>query len=175
MAFYIDSSGEVVESDATPEMAAFNGYNVATPEQVDAAKRQAAREAEFSTLPQQALGSAEALLRGGSLNFSDPLAVALGADPERMAARRESLGGAATALEMGGALLPIVASGGAAAAPAAGVRGILQGAARAMPKATAVISSFSTSSARPASSFQPWFHISRPPTILAAGTRTSSK
>lgn len=116
MAFVRSPSGEIVEiPDADLASASIVGYTPASPEDVAAAQAEAARKAEFSTLGQQALGAGEALLRGASFNLTDPLEVALGADPERIAGRREALGGLGTALEIGGAALPVLASGGTGA------------------------------------------------------------
>lgn len=107
MAYFIDQSGTVVEiPDEEAKDAGLGGYVPATPEQVASAQANAARKAEFGTLPQQLLGGVEAIGRGASFSLTDPLAVALGADPERIAGRREALGGLGTALEVGGAVAP---------------------------------------------------------------------
>lgn len=116
MAFARSPSGEIVEiPDADLASASIVGYTPVTTDDVAAAQAEAARRAQFETLPQQALGAVEALGRGATLNVTDPLAVALGADPERMAGRREALGGLGTALEIGGAALPVLLSGGTGA------------------------------------------------------------
>ena len=116
MAFVRDPNGTIVEiPDDQVESASIVGYTPASAEDVAAEQARAAKSAEFQTLPQQLLGGAEALGRGASLNLTDPLAVALGADPERMAGRRKALGGFGTALEVAGAALPTVIGGPASA------------------------------------------------------------
>lgn len=59
---------------------------------------------------------AEAVARGVSFGLSDSGLVALGRDPEVLAAGRERLGDAGTLLEVGGAVAPAILSGGAGAA-----------------------------------------------------------
>ena len=146
MAYVKNRSGDIVEvSDDVAKNAGVFGYTPATAEDIAAEQARVAKKAEFSTLPQQTLGAGEALLRGASVGLYDPLAVALGADAERMAARREEIGGLGTALEVGGAVAPIVLSGGTAtpgvvAGEVAG-RTALQSAARLAP--TSIISRLS--------------------------------
>lgn len=65
------------------------------------------------------LGGAESALAGATLGGSTWLEAALGADPERMRARREGLGGLGSALEVAGAIAPALVTGGGSAAAGA--------------------------------------------------------
>lgn len=90
---------------------------------------------EESDAASMALGAGEALASGLSLGLYSSAAEALGADPKRMAARREALGDLGTAAEIGGAALPALFSGGASLAGTAGGTAA-RGGARAFLRAT---------------------------------------
>lgn len=89
----------------------------------EAGAQQARMQREAHSVTGQALGTVEALGRGATLGLSDMAATSLGADPEAMRARKDAAGGLATAAELGGAVLPIIVSGGTGAA-ATGARGL---------------------------------------------------
>src|SRR5512145_704838 len=59
-----------------------------------------------------ALGTGEALLRGASLGFSDPLLRAAGVDMEGARARQENLGTFGAGAELVGAVAPALLTGG---------------------------------------------------------------
>jgi hypothetical protein len=59
---------------------------------------------EASSAGGMALGTLEAGARGASLGFSDPIITGLGGDEQMMTARREALGQASTAVEVGTSL-----------------------------------------------------------------------
>jgi hypothetical protein len=90
---------------------------------------------EESDAASLAIGAGEALASGLSLGLYSSAAEALGADPERMSARREALGDLGTAAEIGGAALPALFSGGASLAGTAGGTAA-RGGARAFLRAT---------------------------------------
>ncbi|HKY49855.1 MAG TPA: hypothetical protein VJP45_01230, partial [Candidatus Limnocylindria bacterium] len=89
---------------------------------------------EESDVASSILGGAEAALAGATLGGSTWLeANLLGADEERMRARREGLGTLATAAEVGGALAPALLSGGASLGATGARAGLAARAARALP------------------------------------------
>lgn len=92
-----------------------HGWKLADDEEVAAATLRR----EESDLASQALGAVESVAAGATLGGSTYLESALGADPERMRARREGLGGLSSALELGGALVPGLLTGGSATAAGA--------------------------------------------------------
>lgn len=88
----------------------------------------ATMQREESDLASQLQGAAEAGLSGVSLGLSSAALEALGADPARMAARRQALGSAATVAELAGAVAPALLTGGASAAGTAAGTGARLGA-----------------------------------------------
>lgn len=90
---------------------------------------------EESDAASLALGATESLASGLSLGLYSSAAEALGADPERMAARREALGDVGTLLEVGGAALPAAFTGGSSLAGTAG-GAATRGGARALLRST---------------------------------------
>ncbi len=104
-----------IESDDVPQ-ALGQGFRVSDPEEADQIR---VRKEERGTLGSlQGLG--EAAASGASLGISDQLLTGLGADADRMRMRRDQLGDTADLAEMGGALLPLLASGGTAGAAMGG-------------------------------------------------------
>lgn len=83
----------------------------------------------------QLRGGAEALASGATLGLSSVALEAAGVDPAELAARREALGAAGTGLELLGAALPAVVTGGTSAAGsgAAAGRGLASRALAATP------------------------------------------
>lgn len=67
---------------------------------------------EESDLASSALGVGEGLAAGATLGLSTLAQEYLGGDPERMAARREGLGGWGEVLPIAGAVIPALATGG---------------------------------------------------------------
>lgn len=121
---YVLPSGDVrvVQGNRTSTVAAGeladaigHGWKLADDEEVAAATLRR----EESDLSSKALGGLEATLAGATLGGSTYLEDALGVDPERMRARREGLGGLGSALELGGALVPGLLTGGTATAAGA--------------------------------------------------------
>jgi hypothetical protein len=122
-------TGEVAPENV--EAALAEGWSIADDETVAAATMRR-EESDFAS---QMLGGAESVATGLSLGLYSSAAEALGASPERMAARRDALGSAATVGEIAGAALPALFSGGASLAGtgAAAARGGIRGALRATP------------------------------------------
>lgn len=128
----LESSQTVIKGDQIMEVpterlaeAVARGWSLADNE--EAAQVQIRREE--SDFASGALGAGEAALAGVTLGGSTWLADALGADSDRMAARREGLGDLGTGLEVGGAVAGAFATGGGsllARAGAGGVRGALR-------------------------------------------------
>lgn len=88
---------------------------------------------EQSDAGSQFVGGVEQLAAGATLGLSTKLEEALGANPEEMALRREALGGLGTALEIGGAIVPSMLSGGASLAAGGARMGVARTIARNTP------------------------------------------
>lgn len=88
---------------------------------------------EESDTGSQVVGAIEAGAEGASLGLSTKLEEALGADPEAMRIRREGLGGLGTAIEIAGAAVPAVMSGGGSLAAGGAGRGLASTIARSTP------------------------------------------
>lgn len=82
---------------------------------------------EESDIASQALGTAEGVASGATLGLSSLAQEALGADPKRMAARREATGVVGTGAGLVGAVVPTLLTGGAGAAATAGRAGVQAG------------------------------------------------
>lgn len=82
----------------------------------DAEAAQIRMQREESTLGAQALGTLESAASSVTFGLSTAAQKALGMDPERMRARRESAGVAADAAGIVGAVLPALATGGSSVA-----------------------------------------------------------
>lgn len=138
--YLVDANGEVLEF-ADPQQAQYaldGGLAPASEEQAAAFQKRDALLRENSTLGAQVRGEVEGVLRGGSLGAFDPLAVALGADAEGMATRRDLSSGVG---EFVGAALPVALSGGTGAlgsaarlAPTAVLSGVSERAGAAVAK-----------------------------------------
>lgn len=96
------------------------GWSLADAEEADAT----ILRREETDLGSSILGGIESAAAGATLGGSTAIEAALGADVDRMRARREGLGGYGTALEVAGAIAPTLLTGGGSAAVQAGARGL---------------------------------------------------
>lgn len=112
----VSQSGQI-QNVASEDLAGAlqSGFTLQSPEGI--AHGEAMQEADQHPIR----AGAEALARGVSVGLSDPAFRAMGADPAGLAARKESLGVGGTALEVGGAIAPMLLTGGASEAAEGGL------------------------------------------------------
>lgn len=108
-----DRTGAVSSRDLASAMA--EGWSLSD----DAEAEQLTIRREESDAASLALGLGERALAGATLGASSLVAEALGADPRRMRARAEATGGFGEAVELAGAIVPGLVSGGAGTAASA--------------------------------------------------------
>lgn len=118
--YFIDSGGQTVRVPIEAEgEAAQRGWVPASLEQVKDFKLQQ----QFGTGEQQAQAFSEGVLRSLTLGLSTKAEVALGANPESIAAREQANPTASGTGEAAGIIAPLLVSGGANALAKAGVSG----------------------------------------------------
>jgi hypothetical protein len=93
----------------------------------DEGVRAARLRAEEDTFLGSVQGTAEAAASGLTFGLSDLAAVELGADPERMRARKRAAGDVGESARLAGEVLPVLFSGGTAAGVKAGAKGAAMG------------------------------------------------